>query len=397
MRASLSGRVSGRLLFAAVLFAGLLFSPAYAEGLSPRQIKEISDQASTWLRTNRFPGLQVAVAKDGYIWSAGFGLADIEQNVPVTSQSMFRTASVAKWFTAAAALRLVEDGKLDLDVPIQRYCPQFPKKEWPITTRQLLTHTAGIRHYVGANGEMPATDSEKAALERLIQREKSTQYTRHTDVIAPLDSFKNDPLLFQPGTQVWYSSLGYRVVGCVLQGAAQVPYRQLMRDLIFKPAGMEGITEDDALAIVPHRVAGYSAGPNNTFQRAEFRDVSDNLPAGGYLSTASDLVRFVLAFQSGRLVKASTRDLMLQHPKLADGSPTPNPFDPPSDYYGMGIIVDPGEAQPAWYHVGGQSGTSTLMCYFPKTGIAVALMTNVDGFAIKEGLARKVETIASAD
>lgn len=385
----------GRLIGLAFLLAGLALPPAQAAGLSGQQTQEISALASSALQTNHLPGLQVAVAKDGQIWAGAFGKADLEQDVPVTPQSMFRTASLGKWFTAAAAMRLVEDGKLDLDAPIQRYCPQFPTKQWPITSRQLLTHTSGIRHNYGQNGEKPATETDKQALEKLIQRERATQYIRYTDVIAPLETFKDDPLLFEPGTHVRYSSLGYRAMGCVLQGAAQMPFRALMRRLIFTPAGMTSITEDDALALVPHRVAGYSKGADNGFVRAEFRDVSENLPAGGYLSTAEDLVRFVLALESGKLIKPATRDLMLEHPKLADGTPAPNPFGTPGYYYGIGTMVDPGETQPAWFHTGGQSGASTLLFYFPKTKVAVALMTNIDGAAVREGLARKIAEIAA--
>src|SRR5688500_6040966 len=157
-------------------------------GLSAEQIRQISQVAAAAMETNRLPGLSVAVSKDGHIWSAGFGKADLEQDVPVTAQSMFRTASVAKWFTATAAMRLVEDGNLDLDAPIQRYCPQFPQKQWPITSRQLLTHTAGVRHNYGDNGEARDTEAQRQTLEELIQREKSTQYTRYTDVIKPLDT-----------------------------------------------------------------------------------------------------------------------------------------------------------------------------------------------------------------
>lgn len=390
------GRICCHTL-AAALLAGLLGLPAEAAGLSARQIEEISGVASDAVQTSHLPGLQVAVAKDGRIWSAGFGKADLEQDVPATAQNLFRTASLGKWFTATAAMRLYEQGKLDLDAPIQRYCPQFPEKPWPVTARELLSHMAGVRHNYGQNGEKPVTDAEKAALAALIQRERSTQYTRYTDVIAPLDTFKDDPLLFQPGTHVRYSSLGYRVLGCVLQGAAQTPFPKLMRDLVFAPAGMTSIVEDDALAVIPGRVAGYSKGPNAGFQRAEFRDVSENLPAGGYLATASDLARFAVAFQAGRLVKPATRALMLAHPKLADGTPAPNPFGTPGYYYGMGIMVDPGEKQPAWFHTGGQAGASTLLFYFPRTGIAVALMTNIDGSAVREGLARKIETIAAGD
>jgi len=386
--------------FAALLLGGCLaLWPAgglQAGTLSARQIHEITSLAAETLARDGLPGLSIAVAKDGHIWSAAFGKADLEQDVAVTSKSLFRTASVVKWFTATAALRLVEAGKLDLDAPIQRYCPQFPAKQWPISARQLLTHMSGIRHNYGQNGEPRDTEAQRQSLDERIQREQATQYVRYTDVIRPLETFKNDPLLFEPGSRVHYSSLGYRVLGCVLEGAAQVPYRKLMRDLIFDPSTMRSITEDDSLAIIPHRVAGYSRGPDRALVRAQFRDVSENLPAGGYLSTADDLVRFAVAYQAGKLVNAATRDQMVAHPKLTDGTPAPNPFGTPGYYYGMGVMVDPGPAQPAWFHTGGQSGASTLLFLFPRDNIAVAVMTNIDGSAVREPLPRKIAAIAAS-
>jgi len=388
----------GRPLRAALLACALclVLPPVHGAGLSQQQIQDVSRVATDWLDTHHVPGLSVAVAKNAVIWSAGFGKADLEQDVPVTARSLFRTASVAKWFTATAAMRLVEDGKLDLDAPIQRYCPQFPLKPWPVTARELLSHMGGVRHNYGSNGEKQDTEAERKALEELIQRERSTQYTRYTDVIKPLDAFKDDPLLFQPGTSARYSSLGYRVLGCVLQGADKVPYRQLMRDLVFVPAGMTSITEDDALAIIPHRVAGYSRGADDSsIVRADFRDVSENLPAGGYVATAEDLVRFVLAFRSGKLVSIQTRDRMVERPKLLDGSPAPNPMGDPKYYYGVGIMVDPGDAQPVWFHTGGQSGASTLLFLFPKDDVVVAIMSNMDHAAVRESLARRIGEIAA--
>jgi serine beta-lactamase-like protein LACTB len=396
MTAKLTSALRKPTVCVALLFVFLVAPvPVHAAGLSARQIREVSEVATAALETNHLAGLSVAISKDGHTWSAGFGKADLEQDVPVTAQSMFRTGSLAKWFTATAAMRLVEDGKLDLDAQIQQYCTAFPEKQWRVTSRQLLTHMAGVRHNYGDNGEKRDTEAERQNLELLIQREKSTQYTRYTDVIKPLDNFKSDPLIFQPGTRVLYSSLGYRVLGCVLEGAAKTPYRKLMRELVFTPAGMKAITEDDALALVPHRVAGYSKAPDDTIVRAAFRDVSENLPAGGWLSTTEDLARFVLAFQSGKLVTLTTRDQMVERPKLLDGTPAPNPFGNPKYYYGVGIMVGPIDGRSAWFHTGGQSGASALLYWFPDSNIAVALLTNRDGSAIREPLARKIEEIAS--
>lgn len=379
-----------------MLAALLTLSTALSQpnGLTAAQIAEISEVSAAAVATEHLPGLSVAVLKDGEVWSAAFGSADLEQDVRVTTHSMFRIASITKWMTATAAMRLVEQGKLDLDAPVQRYCSQFPEKSGRVTARHLLSHLSGIRHNYGQNGEPRNNDADRAALEAVMQRERATQYVRHTDVFTPLNTFKEDALLFLPGTRVQYSSLGYRLLGCVLEGAARMPYRQLMRELVFAPAGMTAITEDDALAIVPHRVAGYSRAADGALSRAAFRDVSENLPAGGYLATADDLVRFAAAFQAAKLVSVATRGLMIDRPRLLDGAPVPD-FGGAGRYYATGIMVDAGE-EPALFHTGGQSGASALLFLFPNDGVAVALLTNIDGSAIREPLARKIGRIAAA-
>jgi serine beta-lactamase-like protein LACTB, mitochondrial len=389
--------VSGVSGFAGLLVFALLgvTSAASAAGLSSGQIDEISKIAREARDNSRLPALSVTVVKEGRRWSAAFGSADLEQDVPATTRSMFRTASIGKWFTATAAMRLVDGGNLDLDVPVQKYCPQYPPKAWPVTARQLLSHLAGVRHYHGDNGEKRGTDEERAGLVARIERERAGQFVRHTDMIGPLASFKDDALLFEPGSKSHYSSLGYRLLGCVLEGAAQMPYRQLMRELVFVPGGMQSITDDDSRELVRHRVAGYSRGADGSLVRAEFRDVSENLPAGGWLATSDDMANFVVAFVQGRLVKPATRDLMIQRPELLDGTPAQNPMGSPNYYYGMGVMLGPLDGAPAWFHTGGQSGATALLYWYPDHQIAVALMTNLDGRAINEGLARKIANIAA--
>jgi serine beta-lactamase-like protein LACTB len=379
-----------------LLFLGCLTTAA-AEGLSAAQIEEISRIAREAREARQLPALSVAVIRDDRLWSAAFGSADLEQNVPATAQSMFRTASIGKWFTATAAMRLAEDGRLDLDAPVQRYCPQYPAKPWPVTARQLLSHQAGVRHYYGDNGEKPQSEAERAELAARVARERAGQYVRHTDMVGPLDIFKDDALLFEPGTRTRYSSLGYRLLGCVLEGAAKKPYRQLMRELVFAPAGMTSITDDDARAVVPHRVPGYSRPAGGPTLRAEFRDVSENLPAGGWLATSEDLARFAQAFASGRLVKIATRDQMVQRPTLTDGTPAPNPMGSPDYYYGLGVMVGPLNGKPAWFHTGGQSGATALLYWYPDRRVVVALMTNLDGRAINEELATKIAAVAGGE
>jgi serine beta-lactamase-like protein LACTB, mitochondrial len=380
---------------AGILLAFLGWSAsAAAEGLSPAQIAQISSIAREAREAKQLPALSVSVVRDGKFWSGAFGSADLEQDVPASTQSMFRTASIGKWFTATAAMRLVEDGKLDLDSPVQKYCPQYPLKPWAVTSRQVLSHLAGVRHYYGDNGEKRDTEAERAELDARVARERAGQFVRYTDMLGPLEIFKDDPLLFEPGTKSRYSSLGYRLMGCVLEGAAKMPYRQLMRELVFAPAGMQSIIDDDARKVIPHRVAGYSRSPDGSILRAEFRDVSENLPAGGWLATSEDLAKFASAFAQGKIVKPATRDQMLRRPALKDGAPAPNPMGSPEYFYGTGVMVGPLNGKPAWFHTGGQSGATALLYWYPDSQVAVALMTNLDGRAITEDLARKIADVA---
>ncbi len=387
------------LLLAAMICA--IASPAYAaDKLSSRQIQQIEELSAATLAKDELPGLSVAVAKGDREWSAGFGSADLELDVAVDSHSLFRTASISKWLTATAAMRLAEDGKLDLDAPIQQYCPQYPQKPWTITSRELLSHLSGIRHYHGANGEPRDTEAQRKALDELVKREESTQYTRFTNIVPTLDSFKDDPLVFQPGTRFLYSSLGYRLLGCVMEGAAHIPYRTQMRQLIFIPAGLTTITEDDAQAIIPHRVSGYSRGSDKQLIRAPFRDISENLPGGGYLATPEDLVRFAMAFNEGKLVNATTRNRMIQRPKLLNGTDVPDA--PPyfgmgtGLYYGIGMFVgsSPSEER-LLMHTGRDPGASTELLLAPESRIAVAVMTNMSQWNGGDELAKKILEIVN--
>ncbi|MCP5112202.1 MAG: beta-lactamase family protein, partial [bacterium] len=120
-------------------------TPPILEGARLERVEAIVSRA---MEREKIPGLSVAVAIDGeFRWSRGFGLSDVENNVPATADTMFRLASISKPITAVAVMQLAEQGKLDLDAPIRQYVPSFPAKPWPITARQLLGHLGGIRHY----------------------------------------------------------------------------------------------------------------------------------------------------------------------------------------------------------------------------------------------------------
>src|SRR5438105_4035546 len=176
--------------------------------------ERIEQAISKFMAANQTPGLSVAVVENGeYVWSAGFGMADLEGFVPATSQTLYRLASVSKSLTAVAAMQLSERGKLDLDAPVQKYCPAFPQKEAPITSRQLLGHLGGIRHYnPDGKGDVPEDSA------------------RHfSSMQESLQLFANDPLVAKPGTKFNYSTYGYTVVGCVLESAASEKFIDFVR------------------------------------------------------------------------------------------------------------------------------------------------------------------------
>lgn len=343
--------------------------------LSSTEIARLDSVVRAAVAEHQVVGLQVAVGiGDAVAWASGYGMADLEHEVPVTSETRFRTASISKWMTATAAMRLVEQGKLDLDTPVQAYCPTYPEKRWSVTTRYLLMHRAGVRHYWGANEEPRDTPEERARLSERQEEERLWMSVRYTGVIRPLERFKDDSLLFEPGTAYRYTSFGYRLVGCVLQGAGGSTYSELMDGLVFGPAGMTHTVDDDAYAIIPGRARGYTHTPGGHLRRSRFRDVSENLPAGGHLSTASDLVRFALAFNAGRLVTRESVDRMT----------APPPGEEPGDsHYGFGVGVSRPEAlggRTILTHSGGQAGTRTLLVLVPEAGVAVATMTNFEPF-----------------
>ena len=346
-----------------------------AEQLLPEQVERIEEAVRAVMEEHKVTGLQVAVGLgEAVVWTEGFGMADLEHEVPVTRSTRFRTASISKWMTATAAMKLVEAGTLDLDAPVQQYCPAFPEKRWTVTTRYLLMHRAGVRHYWGANNEPRTTPAHREALQRSRMEERQGMTSRYTDVIAPLDRFKNDTLLFEPGTQFRYTSHGYRLVGCVLQGAAGTPYRALMDDLIFEPAAMTHTRDDDAFALIPERARGYTRTPGGELSRSRFRDVSENLPAGGHVSTAADLVRFALAFHNDGLVSPESRAQMTAPPPGAEQEDA---------YYGFGVNVakvpELGD-DTVLNHSGGQDETRTFLILYPQGRLAVATMTNYEPF-----------------
>ena len=366
--------------------------------------ERIAEAAQAELRQNGTPSLQIAIGHKGKIIFEGtYGLSDMENDVAATPKTKYRTASISKWMTATAAMQLVEQGKLVLDESIRTYCPQFPEKPWPITTRHLLTHTSGIRHYADYEGAFStaSTDAERADIERRRYQDALGTYTRYTDIVAPLENFRNDPLMFEPGTSWLYTSFGYRVLGCVLEGAANRSYRTLMEDEVFQQVGMTSTVPDDAWAIIPYRATGYRLDRGEPLRRADLRDVSENLPAGGHLTTAADLIAFAQAFYTEQLVSAETIAIMTQ--KLSSNSDETEDYTswrhaiPSRDKYAYGIMSFPNEKELWIGHTGQQAGASTIVVLVPERDLSIAVLTNLKGWGGYLSFVRTIHSIVEHD
>jgi CubicO group peptidase (beta-lactamase class C family) len=320
-----------------------------AQSLPPHVVRQIDAVVEHARTAEQLPAVSIAIAVNGnVVFKKAYGWADLENSIPATTESLFRTASVAKPMTAVGALELVEKGKLDLDAPIQKYCPAFPVKPWPITTRELLGHLAGIRAY--KDREIFST-------------------VHYVNTIDGMSFFKDDPLLFEPGTKYGYSTYGYTVVGCVMEGASGERFPEYMDAHVFKPAGMDHIAVDDVYSIVPHRVRGYTF-QNGKVINMPLNDTSYKIPGGGYVATAEDLAKLGAAVMSGKLLKPETVTAMWTPQHTKDGVET---------RYGMGWGKAELDGETIYAHSGDQPGTRTSLFVIPARRMAFAVMINMEG------------------
>jgi len=308
----------------------------------------------------RVPGMAVAVGVRGRIvYSEGFGYADLEQRTPACPTTRFRAASVSKVFTAAAMARLYERGVLDLDAPVQRYVPTFPDKGARITPALLAAHRGGIRPY--------RDDFE------VINK------THYESVIANLAAFAADPLVTTPGTRFVYSTYGYVLLSAAIEGAAGEDFLTDIQEDVFTPLGMTATVPDDDRVAIATRATMYDVetpfSPDGSLVRAPDNDFSVKWAAGGFLSTAEDLVHFGSAFIS-KPTRGAHRDFL--RPATIELLTRPVSGLPPVAGYGMGwISARDLHLRRVYFHFGATSGGTSVLAVYPNQGVVVAIMANL--------------------
>ena len=351
-----TGRRTGRksiVFFLFTLFCAAAL-PAQQKNLSNEKRQAIEKAVASFMSQNSVPGLSAAMVLDGEpLWSEGFGMADLENSSSATAVTLFRLGSISKPISATAVLQLWERGKLDLDAPVHKYCPEFPQKEWPITTRQLLGHIGGIRHYgPDGKGDVPGDSA------------------RHfSSMKESLELFANDPLVAKPGTKFNYSTYGYTLIGCVFEGAASERFTEYLRKNVFEPAGMGQTRDDDFFTVIPHRTRWYHKDKSGTVRNAGVLDSSYKIPGGGIISSADDMAKFEAAILGDKLLKRSTKDLMWTSLKTSDGKETG---------YGLGWGITDKSGLHLVAHTGGQQGTSTAFAVVPSRNAGVVVLCNMD-------------------
>ncbi|HEX9287742.1 MAG TPA: serine hydrolase domain-containing protein [Thermoanaerobaculia bacterium] len=340
------------LAFACSAFAGADVESAFEEG-SPTPVRRHAIERSRKLLADvleLYPGTTVAVARDDrIIWSAGFGYANVSRQIPVSSATQFRIDRVSEALTATALVRLSEEGRIDLDAPVQKYVPGYPDKNYPITSRQLAAHLGGI----------PALPADRL---------RATHCSRPEDA---LPVFARLPLTRLPGTRFLYSAPGYVLLSAVVAGACGSDFVSCLQEKVFRPAAMTSTSLDDARAPAPRMAIPYVRGWLSLLSEAPRADNSCKWGAGGFVSTAEDLARFGLALLRGDLVRRESLPVLFSPQKTATGESTG---------HGLGWQVGVDAAgRRRLVQSGRTPGGRSVVVLVPESRLAVAVLANVDG------------------
>src|SRR5690606_17438343 len=293
------------------------------------------------------PGAAVLVLRDGEpVVRRGYGLADVENGIPVTAQTNFRLASISKAFTAATILLLAEDGLLSVEDPVRKWLPSLPEVADGITIHHLLSHTSGLIDY---------EDVMPEGLDRQV---------RDADVLTILEG--QDRLYFEPGTEYRYSNSAYALLTLIAEAATGERYADVLRARIFEPLGMDNsVAFEDGISTVANRAYGHSL-VDGAWERTDQSPTSAVLGDGGIYSSLDDMARWDAALYDNRLLSDDTR-------ALAFGNQTQVDVDEDNvDAYGYGWRLDGGRL----WHSGETMGFRNVIIRDPEHRTTVLVLTN---------------------
>jgi CubicO group peptidase (beta-lactamase class C family) len=321
------------------------------------------------------PALSLAVASGNeLIWSKALGKVDLEFDIAATPDHVFRLGSVSKAVTASVAARLVTRGMLELDAPIAYWLPDLPAHHRATTTRQLLTHRGGVRHY------LPSDLDRQAPGGSITYR----AYTTREEILA---LFIDDPLVVPVGSEVSYSSFGYSLASIVMEAAAGTDFVRLVKDEIALPFGLPSLTADDVSAIVPLRASGYHTArememiwatmpgsprePSGPFTNVALSNPAFCWAGAGLLMSMPDLALFGAAHLEGPNARITAAQRELLFTPLTEASDKSPPL-------GLGWRVDrDAKERLRWHHAGATPGGRASLVVYPELGLSIAFASNV--------------------
>lgn len=331
-----------------VITLSLTFSGVMAQPLNLRKLSADFDKILLEQFKPDETGCAVLVAKEGQvIYRKAFGMADLELNVPMRPEMVFRIGSITKQFTAIAILQLMEQGKLSLQDEITKYIPDYPMHGHSITIEHLLTHTSGIKSYTNV-----------PEFEGMVRTDMTPGEV--------IEKIKPLPMEFTPGTKWNYNNSGYFMLGYIIEKVSGKKYAEYLQENFFIPLGMTSSLYGDDKKIVINRASGYQPGEGGPVN-ADYLSMTLPYAAGSIMSTVDDLYKWNRALLENKLVKKETLELAWTGYKLTDGKDT---------RYGYGWGISEIHGSQAIQHGGGINGYLTYSIYLTNEDVFVALFSN---------------------
>lgn len=306
---------------------------------------------------NKCVGISAGFSTGETTQTAEAGLRDIEKNLPFSANTPSRTASITKPMTAIAIMQLVEQGKIDLDAPIQTYIADFPiKEEGEITVRHLLSHASGIGGYKSGK-----------------ERNNKKDYATLTDAT---DLFKDRKLLANPGEAFNYTSYGYTVLGLVIEQVSGMSFEDYLRKNIWEKADMQNTQIEYNNQSYDEKSALYHRSKKGKIKKEKRTNLTDRIPGGGVISTVEDLLKFGDAVLNNSLISSETIAKMSIDTGLKkEGNPYGFGWYLYSETFGS---LD-SKYSNSFGHTGGQIGTSALLLLLPDQNTSIVVMSNTSG------------------
>ena len=354
-------------LFATAALALSAVPSVTAQSPAKASVARVVDSlAKDFIATRGAPAVSIAVVRDrDTLVMAGWGKADLENDVPATAHTVYEIGSITKQFTASAVMQLVEQGRVRLDDSIATYLPSLPPAWRAVTVRQLLNHTSGIPSYTDIG-------------QRWVRRWGEEM---PPDTLVALTA--NDTLWFKPGSKWRYDNSGYVVLGMLLSKVAERPWATDIIERFAKPLGLTDTRNCATQPIIKNRAHGYDAA-NGEWVNAQYLAMSQPYAAGALCSTVGDLARWNRALGSGQVVKPESYALMT----TPEGAAATAPLK-----YGFGLARDTLAGRTLIAHGGGINGFITSNAWFPTERLSVTVLTN-SGSARPDGLMAQVARAA---